>query len=98
MVIPRTSTLSIAPANLSAITAVASIVGAGIVTDAVSASTSAVVIVDTITITIYESGACANVVTRTIAVGIHILGTDITVTLDVLGSNNSCGERDQCND
>ena len=96
MVIPRTSTLSIAPANLSAITAVASIVGAGIVTDAVSASTSAVVIVDTITI--YESGACANVVTRTIAVGIHILGTDITVTLDVLGSNNSCGERDQCND
>ena len=98
MVIPRTSTLSSAPATQSAITAVASIVGAGIVTDAVSASTSVVVIIDTIAISVYESGACAVVVTYTIAVGIRVSGTAITVTLTVLGSNNSYGERNQCND
>jgi hypothetical protein len=101
VVIPRTSTLSPAAATPSAITAAASIVGAGIVTDTVSASTkstSAVVIADAIAISVYESGAYAAVITYTTAVGIRVSGTASAVTLTVLGSNNSYGERNQCND
>jgi hypothetical protein len=68
-------------------------VGADIVTDTIvividKVHATAAVITYTIAVIVYESLACANVVTYTIAA---------TATMTVLGSSNSCRERDQCN-
>jgi hypothetical protein len=70
-----------------------SAVGAAVVTDTIAilidkVHATAAVITDTIAVSVYEFRACATVVTYTIAV---------TATLTVLGSSNSCRERDQCN-
>jgi uncharacterized membrane protein len=68
-------------------------VGADIVTDTIAilvnkVHATAAVITYTIAVFVYEFRACANVVTYTIAA---------TATMTVLGSSNSCRERDQCN-
>ena len=89
-----------------------SAVDANVVTDAItiaidklraaastaSTSTVAEIVADTIAISVYGSWACADIVTYSIAVGIHVLGAASAATLTVLGSSDSCGERDQCND